>query len=152
MSIEDDIAILQQVPMLRQLGEGALRSLAIASESYVMGTGEVLFAAGDTADGAYVIQDGSMSLRPERGDELVAGAGTLLGEAALLAQTRRPATATAREPCSLLRISRSTFLKILDSYPDAALRLRDVIAARSDQWTRDVENVRAALLRASKPG
>jgi hypothetical protein len=46
-----------------------------------------------------------------------------------------------------LRISRTMFLRILDGYPDAALRLRDLIATRADQWAKELENVRAALTR-----
>ena len=151
MTIEDEITFFERVPFLRRLGDGALRSLAIASETYSMQPGEVLFTAGETADSAYIVQQGSVSLKPERGEEIVAGPGTLLGESALLAQTKRPATATAREAATVLRISRSTFLKILDSYPDAALHLRELIAARTDQWTRDLDNVRAALARSRRP-
>ena len=51
----------------------------------------------------------------------------------------------------MLRISRAMFLKMLDGYPDAAQRLRDVIAARADQWGREIENVRAALAPGTKP-
>jgi CRP-like cAMP-binding protein len=107
----------------------------------------VLFTAGEAADGAYIVQRGSFVLRPERAGEpeIVAGPGTLLGESALLAETRRPATAIAREGSTVMRISRAMFLKMLEGYPDAAHRLRDVIAARADQWARDIENVRAAL-------
>jgi CRP-like cAMP-binding protein len=145
MAIEDEIAFLEQVPFFRRLSGGALRSLAIAAETYAMQPGEVLFTAGEAADGAYIIQQGSVSLKPERGDEIIAGPGTLLGETALLAQTTRPATATAREASSVLRVSRSTFLKILDSYPEAAQRLRELFVSRSDQWAREMENVRAVL-------
>ena len=82
-----------------RLEPAALRILAIGAESYRVEPGEVLFAAGDNAEGAYVVQRGSFSLRPERSGEaeVLAGPGTLLGESALLAETRRPATATARE-------------------------------------------------------
>ena len=73
------------------------------------------------------------------------GPGTLLGEAALLAETQRPATATAREASTVLRVPRAMFLKMLEGYPDAAQRLREIIAARADEWARDMENVRAAL-------
>ena len=145
MTIEDEIAFLEQVPFFRRLSGGALRSLAIAAETYAVQPGEVLFTAGEAADGAYVIQQGSVSLKPERGEEIIAGPGTLLGETALLAQTMRPATATTREACTVLRVSRSTFLKILDSYPEAAQRLRELFVSRSDQWAREMENVRAVL-------
>jgi CRP-like cAMP-binding protein len=153
MTIEDDIAFLERIPILRPLGRAALRILAIGAESYRVEPGEVLFAAGDIAEGAYVVQQGSFSLRPERAGEadVLAGPGTLLGESALLAETRRPATATAREDSVVLRISRAMFLKMLDGYPDAAQRLRDVIAARADQWGREIENVRAALTPGTKP-
>ena len=99
------------------------------------------------------MQHGALTLTPAaRGPaEVVAGPGTLLGESALLAETKRPATAVAREESTVLRISRAMFLKILEGYPDAAERLREVIAARADEWARDMENVRAALAAGIKP-
>jgi CRP-like cAMP-binding protein len=150
MTIEDEIAFLEALPIFRRLGDGALRSLAIAAESRSMQSGDLLFTAGEAADGAYVIQEGSFTLKPPQGSELVAGPGTLLGEAALLAPTKRPATATAREAARVMRVPRTTFLKVLDSYPDSAQRLRELIAARSDQWARDMENIRTALARGRR--
>ncbi|HMK71338.1 MAG TPA: cyclic nucleotide-binding domain-containing protein [Xanthobacteraceae bacterium] len=153
MTIEDDIAYLDRIPFLRRLGTGALRILAIGVESYDLQPGQVLFAAGEPADGAYIIQRGFFNLKPERAGEpeLVAGPGTLLGESALLAETRRPATATARESATVMRISRSMFLRMLEGYPDAAQRLREMMASRADQWAREMENVRTALLPGMKP-
>jgi CRP-like cAMP-binding protein len=146
MTIEDEIAFLERIPTLRWLGPPALRILAIGSEGYRLEPGQILFTAGDAADCAYAVQEGSFILKPEHGEgEVVAGPGTLLGESALLAETNRPATATAREPSSVLRISRTMFRKMLEGYPEAAHRLRDLIAARADQWARDMENVRDAL-------
>jgi hypothetical protein len=51
----------------------------------------------------------------------------------------------------VLRVSRSTFLKILDSYPEAAQRLRELFVSRSDQWAREMENVRAVLGGGTRP-
>ena len=147
MTIEDDIAFLERIPVLRPLGAPALRILAIGAEGYRVEPGQVLFMAGDPADGAFVVQRGSFTLRLERGAEadIVAGPGALLGESALLAETTRPVTATAREDSIVLRIPRAMFLKMLEGYPDAARRLREVIAARADQWAREMDNVRATL-------
>jgi CRP-like cAMP-binding protein len=149
MTIEDDIAFLERIPILRRLGAAALRILAIGAESHDVPAGQVLFTAGEAADGAYIVQRGSFLLVTGRktDSEVVAGPGTLLGEAALLTETRRPATARAREDSAVLRISRTLFLRILDGYPDAAVRLRELIASRADQWARELENVRAALTR-----
>jgi len=153
MTIEDDIAFLEQVPILRRLGAEALRILAIGAESYSVRADQVLFSAGDAADGAYVVQQGSFALKPQRqGDaDVMAGPGTLLGETALLAETVRPVTAVAREDAAVLRISRAMFMKMLESYPDAAQRVRDMIAARADQWAREMESIRATLARGSEP-
>jgi CRP-like cAMP-binding protein len=153
MTIEDDIAFLERVPALRRLGAPALRILAIGAESYSLEAGQLLFAAGEPADCAYVIQRGSIDLKPERprDGEVIAEPGTLLGESALVTETRRPATATAREDSIVLRISRAMFLKMLENYPDAAQRLRELIAARADQWAHEMENVRAALVRGTGP-
>jgi CRP-like cAMP-binding protein len=147
MTIEDDIAFLERIPIFRRLGSGALRIVAIGAESYSVETGQVLFTVGEAADGGYIVQRGSFSLSTERGNEaeIIAGPGTLLGETALIAETKRPATARAREDSIVLRISRSMFLRMLEGYPDAAQRLRDLLASRADQWAREIENVRAAL-------
>jgi CRP-like cAMP-binding protein len=45
----------------------------------------------------------------------------------------------------VIRISRGLFLKMLEGYPETALKLRDALAARTDQWTREMENVRTNL-------
>jgi CRP-like cAMP-binding protein len=153
MTIESDIAFLEQVPTLRRLGAPALRILAIGAESYTLEPGQLLFAAGEPADCAYVVQEGSFGLAPQSPGEaeVIAGPATMLGESALLVDTRRPTSATAREDSTVLRISRAMFLKMLESYPDAAHRLRELLAARADQWAHDVESVSAALTRGTGP-
>jgi len=153
MSIDDDIAFLERVPMLAQLGESALRILAIGSESYSVSEGETLFAPGESADCAYVVQHGSFAVKPEaaNGIESVAEPGGLLGESALLIETARGATAIAREDSIVLRISRAMFLKMLESNPQAAQRLRTLFASRADQLARDFEKVHAVLARGTGP-
>jgi len=146
-TIEDDIAFFDRIAIFHQLGPAALRIIAIGAEGHDLPAGGLLFTAGETADCAYVVRRGSLSLNTERtGDaEVVAGPGTVLGETALLIETKRPATARAREDAIVLRVSRSMFLRMLDGYPDAAERLRGLFAGRAERWERDIENVRAAL-------
>jgi len=153
MSIDDDIAFLEQVPMLAQLGESALRILAIGAESYSVSEGETLFAPGESADCAYVVQHGSFVIKPQaaNGLESIAEPGSLLSEFALLIETPRHATATAREDSIVLRISRAMFLKMLESNPQAAQQLRVLFASRADQLARDFEKVHAILARGTGP-
>jgi hypothetical protein len=37
------------------------------------------------------------------------------------------------------------FLRMLEGFPDAAERLRELFMSRADQWAQEIENVRAAL-------
>jgi CRP-like cAMP-binding protein len=148
MTIEDDIAFFERVPTLNMLGRAALRILAIGAESRYVHSGEVLFTAGDVADSAFIVQEGAFSLtaqQAEGDDSVVVGRGTLLGELALLTETVRPVTATAKEPSTVLRVPRTLFLKMLEGYPDAAKKLRDVIATRAEQSTREIFGVRNTL-------
>ena len=148
MSIEDDIAFIERVPTLRMLGRTALRILAIGAESRYVHPEEVLFSAGDPADAGFVVQEGTFNLtarQSERGDAVVVGRGTLLGELALLTETIRPVTATANEPSTVLRIPRTLFLKMLEGYPEAAQKLREIIATRADQSTQEIYGVRTIL-------
>jgi CRP-like cAMP-binding protein len=149
MTIEDDIAFLERMPIFALLGPQALRILAIGAESRYVHNGEVLFVAGELADGGYVVQDGSFALQLDdaESDEarVVVERGTLLGEFALLTETVRPVTATALEPSTVMRIPRSLFLKMLEGFPDAAQRLRDYMARRAEQTAREIVAVRQAL-------
>ena len=149
MTIEDDIAFFERVPTLSSLGRPALRILSIGSESRLVQGGEVLFSAGDQADSAYVIQEGSFGLLPQRAQsddqEIVAGRGALLGELAMITPTTWLATATALEPSTVIRISRGLFLKMLEGYPETALKLRDLFADRTDQWAHEMKNARAGF-------
>src|ERR1700744_4711301 len=151
MTIEDDIAFLERIPFLRRLGAPAVGVLGLGGAGYRLEPGQILFNAGDAADCAYAVQEGSFALKPGQGEaDTIAGPDTLLGESALLAETTRPATATALEPAAGVGISRTMFRKMLEGYPEAAHRLREVIAARADQWARDMENVRDALAPRNK--
>jgi CRP-like cAMP-binding protein len=148
MAIEDDINFFEKVPTLSMLGRGALRILAIGAESRYVHSGETLFAAGDDADGGYVVQEGSFRLSPRGGDavrSIRVGVGTLLGELALFTETTRPVTATALEPSTVLCIPRPLFLKMLEGYPDAAVRLREILSKRTDESERDMQRLRAVI-------
>ena len=155
MTIEDDIAFLEKVPSLAILGRDALRILAIGAESRYVHGGEVLFTVGDPADAGYVIQEGSFTLKSDNIEsssaQVTVTRGALLGELALLTETTRPVTATATEPSTVIRVPRSLFLKMLEGFPDAAQRLRDHIAARTNQAAKDMIGVRSTLDPRNRP-
>ncbi|MGB7258217.1 MAG: Crp/Fnr family transcriptional regulator [Pseudolabrys sp.] len=148
MALEDDIALFERVPTFSLLGKQALRILAIGAESHQLPIGAVLFYAGDLAESGFLVVDGALQLEPgtpSDGVEMVAGPGTLVGEQALFTDAVRLATATALEPTTVIRISRSLFMRMLEGYPAAARKLRDAMATRADQWARELGGVKTAL-------
>lgn len=148
MSLDDDIVFLEQVPTLAALGKQALRVLAIGAETKHLANGAVLHYAGEVADGAYLIQQGSLLMDPGSFSEdrqYTVGPGTLVGELALITELVVPATAIAREPTTLIRFSRNLFQKMLEGYPTAAEKLRDVLAGRLNEASRELTAVRKKL-------
>ena len=153
MSLEDDIAFFERVPTFAVLGKQALRILAIGAETKQLQSGAVLFYAGELADAGYVVQQGALLLEPgtfSEGREFVAGPGTLVGELALLTDMVCPATAIAKEPTVVIRISRSLFRKMLEGYPAAAKNLRDIMTERLDVWTRELGAVKRGLVKGGE--
>jgi CRP-like cAMP-binding protein len=138
MSIEDDVALLERVPTLRLLGTASLRMLAIGSEQRDFASGDVLFNAGEDADAGYIVQRGAFRIEDGGGVEIIVGPGALIGELALVVAMPRPSTATALEPCSVIRVARSLFQRVLESDPAAARRLRDEFANRTSQIASEI--------------
>ena len=145
MSIEDDIALLERAPTLRLLGKESLRMLAIGSEQRNVVGGDALFREGEPADCGYVVRRGSLRINDGTGAEVVAGPGALIGELALVVEMQRPATATAVDHSTVVRISRSLFQRVLESDPAAALRLRDEFAGRTNRITGDILTARTRM-------
>lgn len=152
MSIEDDIALLESVPMLRLLGRDALRVIAISADSRPLAPNEVLFREGQFAEAAYVVASGLVSVGRENaalakraGQTVRVGRGGLLGEIALITETKRPATATAVEPSVVLRIPRVIFMRTIESYPDAAARLMQAVTDRVQDTLSQLDGVRRHL-------
>ena len=57
----------------------------------------------------------------------------------------RPVTATAIEPSTVMRITRSLFRKVLEGFPEAAVLMRDRIAERANEAADELYAVRGLL-------
>ena len=154
MALEDDIAILVQAPLFELLDRDALRLVAFAAENRVLRAGDVLFRRGDRSDGGYVVSRGAIAL-DARDDgapaAFIAGPGALIGQAARFARIARhtlarPATATAREPSTVIRISPSLMRRVLEEFPHAAVAMRDAMATELERLAEGLEGVRRRLL------
>lgn len=150
MSLETDIELLRQVPTFDILNGEALRILAISSEQKDLSAGETLFKTGEAADCGYVLASGLLHLVEEDKDGTQhllqeVRPGALVGELSLILANARPSTAVAVRRSTVLRLPRTTFLRTLEGFPEAALRLRKAFAARLEQTMEELAQVRLRL-------
>jgi CRP-like cAMP-binding protein len=145
MAIEDDIGVLARNPTLAALEPEALRLIAFAAETKTLRAGDVLFRRDELSNDGFVVLAGSVAVDPSG-----LGAATarivrppgLIGDIALITQIRRPATAIAREPTSVMRISRQLFHRVLNEFPGSAERLRQALGDRLLRFTAELGSVR----------
>ena len=142
MSLESDIAVLRDVPLFADLTADQLRLLAFGAEHRRLRSGETLFRAAARADAGFVVASGEVTLMagPAGEERPVAhfGPGTLLGELALITETRRPASAIAATDCDLIHITRLLFRRMLEEYPEIAFALHEKLADQLGQMTVDL--------------
>lgn len=148
MSTADTVALLGRLPIFAKLEPGALRLIAFAAETRNLRAGDILFRQGDLADCGYLLLTGAITLTGDNvGNSMpMVKEGDLLGETALIVTTKRPVTAIARQNCTVLRISRALFLRVLEEYPASADRLRRDILAHINALGGDLEVFRRSLI------
>lgn len=131
MTLEQDIRRLSAIPLLAELEVEALRLIAFSGETRTFRPGDVLFRQGETADSAFVLMAGTIGVEATgagRPAMQVVQPGALIGERALFSEMPRPATATAREAVTVLKITRTLFYRVLSEFPGSAERLRAALA------------------------
>lgn len=145
MSLQDNIRKLAGNPTLRELGTDALQLIAFSADTRILRAGDVLFRLGDKSDGGFMVLSGSIALEDSLSRVTLVGPLALIGDTALIAETLRPCTAVARQPSSVLKISRALFHRVIEEFPDSAARLRRTLDARLAMLRRDLESLHLEL-------
>ncbi|MFB9949773.1 cyclic nucleotide-binding domain-containing protein [Rhizobium puerariae] len=137
MSLTEDIRLLTQVPLFRDMNDDQLRLVAFGAEHRPVVTGQELFRERSPAESAFIVARGRFELlTADRNGEMkvqaTVGPGTLLSELALVTMVERKFTAIAVEDSEALKISRSLFYRLLEEYPEVGRmiesRIRDNIS------------------------
>lgn len=147
MALNEEIALLAMLPALGTLGQPALRRLVFSAQTRILRRGEVLYRKGEIADGAFMVISGHVELdsgHPSSPPQIVGG-GVLLGELALLIDLPWPATATAHEVSSIMKIPRPLIRGIFEEFPEAAEAFRNLIAGQLASLSTNLEGVRRKL-------
>jgi MFS family permease len=117
---DQEIALLQGVPMLGPLPLPAIEQLARGLHPVAAPAGSVLFEQGDPGDVYYVIEDGEVEVLGDGQVVATLGAGEGFGEIALLRSGPRTATVRAATDLRLQVLTSESFLPVVTGFTPSA--------------------------------
>lgn len=135
--LDDDIGLLQQVPMLRTLPLPSIEQLARGLEPVGVPAGAAVFTQGDVGDRYYVIEAGEADVVGDGRVVATLGPGEGFGEIALLRRTRRTASVVASSDLALRALGSERFLPVVLGYTASAQEAAAVVDEQLDRYSPD---------------
>ncbi len=139
MSLNEEVEILQNIPLFSKIEPSKLKLLAFTSDRLTFAPGQELFHQGDPGDAAYIIIDGEadVTIDTPAGEISVAkvGKNDFIGEIAILCDVPRTATIKALSEVTTLAISKDLFFQMVTEFPDMAIEIMRELAHRLERTT-----------------
>ncbi len=147
MSLEQEVELIRQFPIFSKIQPAMQKLLCFSAERLNYDSGQVMFNAGDAADAAYIVIDGTVEISvPTPSGPIVVNTlsrNEILGEIAIFGEVPRTATAKALTKLETLKISKELFIKVIRENPDAAIELIKILAARLANTTSQLTRTRS---------
>lgn len=130
LSGERKTDLLHSIPLFSGCTREELDAVARVTDELTLPAGRVLMKEGATGRELIVLVDGEVQV--ERGGEVIGtrGAGTFLGELALVLHRPRTATVTATTDVRILALEGRQFERLLDDVPTIATKVLKAVAER----------------------
>jgi CRP-like cAMP-binding protein len=146
MSLDADIEVLSGVPFFEGFAAEHLRLIAFSAESRSLPEKLLLYDEGQLLHSAYVVVSGALrgERKTKKGEEparRAIGAGAILGERALIVDTRASESVRVEERARVLQIRKTMFRRLLQEYPQIALVLRARLARSVVASSRELSDV-----------
>jgi len=126
------VDLIRGLPLFELCSKRDLRRIAALADEREIAAGTELIREGEPGSEFYVVVDGEVDVR-RRGRRVARlGAGSYVGEIALLSRSPRTATAVAATPLRVLAISGRDFVALLDTLPELWLKVARTLADRVD--------------------
>jgi CRP-like cAMP-binding protein len=131
-----DVERLKNVPLFSSFTNKELQTVAKATTELTVPAGHVLTDQGQTGREAFVLLDGSATVRRNGKKVATLGPGAVVGELALLDHGPRTATVTTDTETRLFVIGQREFLGVLDAVPTLSHKLLARLAGQVRQFDR----------------
>jgi len=126
------VDLIRGLPLFELCSKRDLRRIAALADEREIAAGTELIREGEPGSEFYVVVDGEVDVR-RRGRRVARlGAGSYVGEIALLSRSPRTATVVATTPLLVLAISGRDFVALLDTLPELWLKVARTLADRVD--------------------
>ncbi len=135
MDRNETVGILKATSLFAALSDEELSSLVTLASEHRYAPGEPIFWEGDTSDWLYIVGEGRVKVAKytSSGKELIVaifGPSNAFGEVAVFDGIPYPASASAVEDTTVLRIRRDDLLGFLGQNPSVALKIINLLGSR----------------------
>jgi CRP/FNR family transcriptional regulator, cyclic AMP receptor protein len=121
---------LKHVPLFSECSRKDLEKLAAHSDVIELPAGRVIMHQGMPGSDAFVVLEGTVTVRRNGRKVVDLGPGAVVGELSLLDQGDRSASVECASTCSLLVLTRGEFLAAIDEVPALSRKLFASLAGR----------------------
>lgn len=129
---------LAEIPLFSALSKKDLQRIAKASNEISREAGTVLVDQGDAGREAFVVIEGTATVKRNGRKVGTLGPGDAIGELSLLDHGPRTATVTADTPITVLVLSAREFSGVVEEVPGLAHKLLTQLAARVRELDRQI--------------
>lgn len=121
--------------------------LAFAGDTRHFRADDVIYQAGDTPEGALVLIDGTLRVRPDGAGKpyALSEPGSVVSALALVLDKPRPITVTAVTDSRVLVVPRQAFRKLMQQSPDLAQRAAERIQQEISGYLGALEPLRRRM-------
>ena len=132
LKADTKVELIRHLPLFELCSRRDLRRIAALAVEREIDEGSELIREGEPGTEFFVVVEGEIDVR-RRGRRVASlGAGSYVGEIALLSRSPRTATVVATTPLRVLAIAGRDFVDLLDSIPELWLKVARTLADRVD--------------------
>ena len=131
------VQALRRAPLFEGLSRKELVLLARVTEDLEVPAGKVLCREGETGQEFFVIVEGKTDVTSKGKRVATRGDGDFVGEIALLEDTKRTATVTAKTPLQLFVLTRQDFRRLVNDNRSIEQKVMQALAHRVVELSTD---------------